>query len=107
MNLKIKMNLTDILDKVISIIVWNTEKEDDVQVFRGKLQIHNRGVFFVNEEQGWRVSLHEEQLSRLKSVPGELKETLLNSDYALSLSMGEFPQFKFREYQRTGMKWDC
>jgi hypothetical protein len=100
------MNLADLKDKAITMIVWNTEKEDDVHVYLGKLQIENGGHYFVNEEKGWRVSLHEEQLSRLKPVSSELKESLLNADYAFSMSMGELPPSNSTEYEATGMKWD-
>ena len=68
---KITMNLADLKDKAISMIIWNTGKEDDVRVYLGKLQIENSGHYFVNEEKGWRVSLDKEQLSRLKPVSSE------------------------------------
>jgi hypothetical protein len=100
------MNLADLKDIAICMIVWNTEKEDDVHVYLGKLQLQKGEHYFINEEKGWKVSLQEEQLSRLKPVPGELKVLLLNADYALSMNMCELPQFNSGEYQKTGMKWN-
>ena len=99
------MNLADLKDKAISLIVWNTEIEDDVHVYLGKLHFENDETYFVNEEIGWRVSLDNEQLNRLQPVSDDFKETLLNADYALSLSMGNLPQTNSQDYQATGMKW--
>lgn len=99
------MNLADIIGKAISMIVWNTEKEDDVHVYLGKLQVENGKHYFVNKENGWRVALDEEQLSRLQPVSNDLKETLLNADYAFSMSIGDLPQSNLEDYRATGMKW--
>lgn len=99
------MNLIDLKDKAIALIVWNMEKEDDVHVYLGKLQTEDSRYYFFNEEKGWRVSLDEEKLSRLQQVSDDLKETLLNADYALSMSMGDLPQSDLEEYKATGMKW--
>ena len=99
------MNLEDLKDKAISLIVWNTEKENDVQVFLCKLQEENSKLFLINEEKGWRVSLDDDQLSRLKPVSDDLRETLLNADYALSMTMQNIPQLSSQNYRETGMKW--
>jgi hypothetical protein len=99
------MNLADVKDKTVALIVWNTKKEDDVHVYLGKLQEEKDEYFFVNEEKSWRVSLDNEQLNRLQPVSDDLKETLLNADYALSMSMGDLPQSNSENYKATGMKW--
>jgi hypothetical protein len=100
------MNLSDFTDKAISLIVWNTEKENDVTVYSGSLQTENDETFFVNEEEGWKVSLSSEQLEELRPVPDELKETLLDADYALSMSMAYLPESGRENYRATGMKWE-
>jgi hypothetical protein len=92
------MNSEAIEGKIIAIIVWNTEKEDDVHVYLGKLQ---------NMNEGWRISLDEEQLSRLQPVTDDLKEILLNADYAFSMSMENLPETDDNtDYEKTGMNWD-
>jgi hypothetical protein len=97
------MNSVNLKDKTVSLIVWNTEKEDNVHVCLGKLQVENGENYFVNEGNGWRVTLEEEQLSRLQLVPDDLKERLLNADCALSMSMSDLPQSSFQDYQTTGL----
>src|SRR3954467_1180799 len=99
------MNFEDLKDKNISLIVWNTEKENDVHVYLGKLHFENAFYYFINKEKGWRISLDEEQLSRLKPVSEDLKETLLNADYALSVSIGSLPETDSNAFEITGMKW--
>lgn len=101
----ITMNFADIKDKKVSLIVWNTEKEDDLHVYLGRLQMENGESHFVNVEKGWRVTLDEEQLSRLQPVSDDLKETLLNADYALSMSMGDLVESNQQDYRTTGMSW--
>ena len=83
----------------------NRKKEDDVLVYLGKLQNVNGEYSFTNEEKGWTVSLDEEQLSRINPVSDDLKEMLLNADYALSMSMGELPKSNSQDFNETGMKW--
>ena len=99
------MNLEELKDKSISLVVWNTEKEDDVHVYLGKLYLENEESYFVNEAKGWKVSLDEEQLSRLHPVSDDLKETLLNAGYVLSMSMGSLPETDTEDFNETGMKW--
>lgn len=101
------MNLEAIEAKSIAMIVWNTEKENDVHVYLGKLQNVNGEYFFINKEKGWKVSLDEEQLSRIQAVSNDLKEMLLNADYALSMSMGSLPEADDKStYEKTGLKWN-
>jgi len=99
------MNLDELNGKSLSLIVWNTKKEDDAHVYLGKLYLENGEGYFINQEKGWKVSLDEEQLNRIDPVPGDLKEMLLDADYALSMSMGDLPDTNTEEFKATGIKW--
>jgi hypothetical protein len=99
------MNLKELEGKSLSLIVWNIQKDDDVNVYLGRFQMANGEIYFVNKEKGWRVSLDEEQLNRLKPVSDDLKETLLGADYALSMSMDDLPEMGTEEFKATGMNW--
>ncbi len=100
------MNLAEIEDKRVAMIVWNTEKEDDVRVYLGKLENVNGEYAFINEEKGWKVSLENEQLSHLHPVTEDLREMLLNADYALSMSMSSLPEtYDTNNYKQTGINW--
>lgn len=100
------MTFNDLKDKAISIIVWNTEKENDVHVYLGCLQMELDEIYFLNEEKGWKIHLDDEQLSRLKPVDLDSKTILLNADFALSMSMSDLPQQNSQDYNATGMKWN-
>src|ERR1700712_5315167 len=100
------MNLEGLKDKNITLIVWNADKENDVHIYLGKLLSDNGGVFFLNEERGWKLSLSEDQLSSLRPVSDDLKVTLLNADYALSMSMSGLPGNQdTNDLTPTGMQW--
>jgi hypothetical protein len=99
------MNIKELIGKSISMIVWNTEKDDDVHVYLGRLHFENNDYWFINQDKGWRVALDEEQLTRLKPVPDDLREILLNADYSLSMTIGDLPDTEKGQHQSTGMNW--
>jgi hypothetical protein len=70
----------------------------------GKLEMENGKFNFINQEKGWKVSLDDEQIARLKPVSKELGTVLLNADYALNMSIGSLPD-SIIDTIRTGMKW--
>jgi hypothetical protein len=51
------MNVEQVVGQCIALVVTNAEKEGDVHVYAGLLQIHDGQYSFVNEEKGWRVQL--------------------------------------------------
>ena len=100
------MNLQAIERKSIAMIVWNTEKENDVHIYLGKLQNANGKYSFISEEKGWNVSLDEEQLSRLQPVSEDMKEMLSNADYAFSMTMVNLPDTEDKsDLNATGINW--
>ena len=100
------MNLEKIVGKSLCLIVWNIQNEDDVHVYLGRFHMLDGGGYFVNEEKGWQVSLDEGQLDKLMPVSDDLKETLLNADYALSMSIDDLPEIDTGEFRVTGMNWN-
>jgi hypothetical protein len=100
------MNLEELVGKSISLIVWGPEKEDDVHVYLGRLHLENGYSVFINADKGWRVSLDDEQLCRLRPVPDNLKGTVLGADYALSMSMSNLPETDTEDWRPTGMNWN-
>ena len=100
------MNIDDVKDKGVAMIVWNTQKENDVQVYLGTIQNVDGEYAFINKETGWKVSLDDEQLSRLRPVSEELKKTMLDADYAFSMRMGILPDPDDKGgFKNTGIKW--
>lgn len=86
------MNISDLKDKLVALIIWNLEEEDDVHVYLGKVEMEDEQAYFINQEKGSKIAIDEEQLSRIKIVSEEMKEVLLNADYALSMNMEDLPE---------------
>lgn len=99
------MIMEELKDKCICLIIWNAEKDDDVRLYLGNYVNEGKEHYFVNKEKGWRLSLNDEQLERMQLVPEELKETLLNADYSISMTMGSLPDDETDEFISTGMNW--
>ncbi|MDE3247385.1 MAG: hypothetical protein KGO82_01915 [Bacteroidota bacterium] len=94
-----------LINKSIALIVFNTEHDEDVRVFLGICEANHNQYYFVNEENGWKVSLSEEQLERIQPVSEETKEILLFADCALPVTMRDLPADDNDELVKTGLKW--
>jgi hypothetical protein len=93
------------IGKSIALLVWNTEVENDAHVYLGRIKKEEEDFVFVNDEKGWRISLDNIKLDRLKSVTSELKEMFLNADCVISLSMRGLPDEPGRDFNPTGIRW--
>src|SRR3954470_12500907 len=100
------MDIEDLEGKLICLVIWNTEIENDVHAYAGKIICENNQYCFVNEERNWRVSLDDEQLKRLTPTPIELKEPLLNAEYYINMSMGNIPEESKDVFIDTGLNWN-
>ena len=92
--------------KSVSLLIWNTEKENDVQICLGEIIQKDDGFHFINKAEDYHVTLTPEMLTRLREVPTELKQTLRNSDFSISLSLGNLPGQLNNDYKSTGIKWN-
>jgi hypothetical protein len=94
--------------KKVALIAWAKDEkgEDDVAVFTGtgrwigdQLSL-DRGV---NETA---VAIPNEWLDRLQIVTPDLKKTLLDSDYSISISVGNLTNAdRPSELDSLGLKW--
>jgi hypothetical protein len=99
------MKFEELSGKSIAIIVQNVDRENDVHVYLGSLQLYNGEHCFRNDEKDWRVSLDSEQLDRLKPVVEELKETLLNADYYFHMTIQSLPDTSTENLIKTNIIW--
>jgi hypothetical protein len=94
----------DIQNKLFALVIWNMDKEDDVHVYVGHIVKDGIDYVFKNDEKGWTVPIDAEKLETVKKVSDDLKEALLNADFAINLritSSGDDPG----PFIPTGMKW--
>jgi hypothetical protein len=99
------MDYNFIKDKLVALLIWNADQENDVHVYVGRIILENTKLLFSNESKGWRVNLDEEQFDRLKEVPPDMKDTFLDADYFISLSMTNLPNENNEGFSPTGMNW--
>ena len=87
------MVLEDAEGKLIALLLWRKKDdgEDDLAVFKGILTQQN-GIYHLDREEGYDRTLRSDWLGRIDTVPAELKEVLLNSDYQLSLQFDELTE---------------
>lgn len=89
---------------MIALVVWNLDKEDDVHVYVGQLIRNGADYFFNNDKKGWTVPIQPDKIKEIRKVTADLKETLLNADYSLNLTIGDLTDNQ-GQYIPTGMKW--
>lgn len=93
------------IDSSIALLIWNTEVENDAHVYLGRIKEIDGEFAYVNEQKGWRISLDDEKIERLRPVTAELKEMFLEADYFFSFSMAGLPDDPEQKFEFTGMKW--
>jgi hypothetical protein len=94
-----------IKDKLIALVVWNTEKENDVHVYLGEIEKRENDYRFLNTKKKWNIPLQPEKLHEIKVVTEDLKGTLLNADFFLNLRIANISDDSMDDYISTGMKW--
>ncbi len=93
--------------KKLALIGWAKDEkgEDDVSVFSGIAKWNGTQLTLDRGDDNLEFNVPDDWLGRLKIVEDELKETLMNADYAISFSVGNLPEGKASEYILTTLKW--
>ncbi len=99
-------NYDFLIGKKISVIIWNTDDENDVRVFLGEIVKDNTEYKFVNKVNNWNIPLSRENLVTIKEVHPDTKEILLGADYSISLTLGNLPNDSSEGLFRTGISWE-
>lgn len=97
--------MMEALDHKLALLLWGEDEngEDDVAIFAGVL-ISKDGEYFLQRDDGNKPEIREEWLDRIKPVSSDLKETLLQCDFQLSLSVGSIESNEgFESF--AGLKW--
>lgn len=86
--------------KTLAVILWGTDKngEDEVFVYNTEFRKKEEEYTFeipsnIYESDSNKITLllNNDFLERLKPIAANMKETLSNADYSLSLSVGNLP----------------
>lgn len=95
----------DALNQTLALVLWSQDQDgnDDVAVFTGRL-IKEGGLYYFQRKDGENPEIKLEWLSRIKKVPEELKTTLSDCDYQLSLLVGDIDDGS-ESLETFGLKW--
>ena len=87
------MNISKLNGKKLCLLLWGKDKngEDDVRAFSGIAQSKDN-VLLLKREDG-DIPIQNEWFDRIKKInDAETKSILLDSDYSISLTIGNLPE---------------
>ncbi len=84
----------DIIGKRLALIIWVKDRngEDEVWVYAGTAQASGSGLVLDRGEDGSRVKLRPEWLSRITRVSDDVRSTLRGAEICLSLTITPVPE---------------
>lgn len=102
------MNIDNALNKRLALILWAKDEndEDDVAVISGVF-VRDREIYYLKREGNeTNPEIRYEWLDRIKEVPVDLKETLLDCDYQISFTVGRSDEYEGEApLESFGIKW--
>lgn len=99
---------TKIDGKKLALIAWGTDEKgkDDVALFTGIAKWDGNQLTLDRRDGEPGISIPNNWLDRLKLVEQSLKETLLDSEYSISISVGHLPEDgESSDFKLLGLKW--
>jgi hypothetical protein len=102
------VDITRLHGKRLTLLLTGTKEngDDDWAVFGGVASLE-AGVVFMDRGEGKpRLEIREEWLGRIRIVEPESRETLLDADYYLPLTIGKLASDEDGAcFDSTGLKW--
>ena len=102
------MDLSELDNKSIALVVWGKDDqgEDDVAVFTGIMKVENGELYFHRDNEEVHFEMPFDDLDRIKPVPSDLKDTMLNCEYFVNLTIVPYPENENPDdFKITGLKW--
>ena len=106
-NSYMNVNYDFLLEKPFGLIIENTEAQNDVRIYYGRIIKDDNNYFFVNVDKSVSVSFDDEHLKRIKKVTIDMKENvkfLQNCEYSLWMKMEDIDKYT-KEMRSTGIIW--
>jgi hypothetical protein len=106
-NSYVNANYDFLLEKPFGLIIENTEVQNDVRIYYGRIIRDDNNYFFVNVDKSVSVSFDDEHLKRIKKVTIDMKEnvkSLQNCEYSLWMKMEDIDK-STKEMRSTGIIW--
>jgi hypothetical protein len=95
------------LNKTLALVLWGKSADgtDDVAVYPGVLS-HSGGRYYLQRPgSNSQPVLSTEWLPRISEVPSDLRETLCNCDFQLSLTIGDVSDEEAQGLEHFGLTW--
>jgi hypothetical protein len=97
------------LNKTFALLLWskNADGADDVAVYPGVLSHDGRRYYLKRREATSHPELLSEWLPRITAVPPDVRETLCDCEYQLSLTVGDVTDDEAKGFTQFGLRWPC
>jgi hypothetical protein len=102
------MNYSKLNGKKIAIAAIGVDEhgEKEGAVWTGIARWENGHLYLDREEDPKVFQFPDNVLKRIKPVPSDLSDILLDSEYYVKLSIGPLPEDADpKDYRQTGLKW--
>lgn len=107
--IRMNENFAVLNNRSIALLIENVEKENDVQIYYGKIVKNRTDYFFVGTNNKINVTLDIDKLNRIKKVDSEMEleiPSLKNCEYFLWLTMESLPNENKEGLKDTGINWE-
>ncbi|WP_447950911.1 hypothetical protein [Chryseobacterium koreense] len=101
-------NLENIKYNSVGLIIENTEKQNDVKIFYGKIVNNDAEYYFTNEGEKFKISLDDEQLNRIKKVDTKMRNEIpsfKDCEYILWMKMADL-KGENQNLKKIGINWN-
>ena len=102
------IELTNVNGKKLALVAWSKDDKgnDDVAVFTGIARWNGKEIFFDRGSTQQGFTFPEDWLERIKTVPQDIKDIVIDSEYYISLSVGDLSNDTDQSgFISTGLKW--
>ncbi len=92
----------------VGLVIENTEKQNDVKIFYGKIVNNDSKNYFTNEDENIKLSLNDKQLHRVKKVDIKMRNEISsfkNCEYILWMRMADLKD-ENQNLKKTGINWN-
>lgn len=92
----------------VGLVIENTEKQNDIKIFYGKIVNNDSENYFINEDENIKLSLDDKQLNRIKKVDIKMRNEISsfkNCEYILWMTMVDLKD-ENQNLKKTGINWN-
>ena len=95
------------LNQTLALVLWgkSADGSDDVAVYPGVLTQRGGRYYLHRRTADSPPELSSEWLARISEVPADLRETLCNCDFQLSLTVGDVSDEEAKGLKHFGLTW--